>query len=275
MRRTPPAVAVAIGAAGFRWRARRLWATVQLTAIATVAACGPVHVAEVPPAAGETVVLLHGLSRTSASMERMERSLTSAGYHVCNIDYPSREHTIATLARDYVVPRIAACAPAGERVHFVTHSLGGIVVRQLAASGAVPNIGRVVMLGPPNGGSEVVDAMGEWRLFRMVNGPAGSELGTADSSTPRRLGAPTFPLGVIAGTRSVNWILSLIIPGQDDGKVAVRNARLEGMRDFAEVRAAHPFLMNDQDAIAMTIRFLAFECFTCDASRPVPPARSP
>ena len=243
--------------------------------LALLAACGPVHVAEVPPAAGETVVLLHGLSRTSASMERMERSLTSAGYHVCNIDYPSRDHSIATLARDYVAPRIAACAPAGERVHFVTHSLGGIIVRQLAASGLAPNIGRVVMLGPPNGGSEVVDAMGEWRLFRAMNGPAGSELGTADSAPPRRLGAPTFPVGVIAGTRSVNWLLSLIIPGQDDGKVAVRNTRLEGMRDFAEIRVAHPFLMNDRDAIARTIRFLAFECFTCNASRPVPPVRSP
>ncbi|MCC6929405.1 MAG: alpha/beta fold hydrolase [Gemmatimonadaceae bacterium] len=275
MRHTPSAALHPLIASRSRRRSRRALAVLQLAVTAALAGCAPVHVAEQAPASGETVVLLHGLARSSGSMEHMARSLANAGYHVCNIDYPSREHDIATLARDYVAPRIAACAPADARVHFVTHSLGGIVVRQLAASGAMPRIGRVVMLGPPNRGSEVVDALGDWRLFRMLNGPAGRELGTADTATPRRLGAASFPVGVIAGTRSVNWILSLIIPGEDDGKVAVRNARLDGMRDFAVVSAAHPFLMNDAAAIAMTIRFLAFECFTCDASRPVPPARSP
>ncbi|HEX4935677.1 MAG TPA: alpha/beta fold hydrolase [Gemmatimonadaceae bacterium] len=254
-------------------RPRRSRAALQLAMLAAVAACGPVHVAELPPAHGETVVLLHGLARSSASMSRMARSLASAGYHVCNIDYPSRRHSIATLASTHVAPQVAACAPPGEPVHFVTHSLGGIVVRQLVASGAVPTVGRVVMLGPPNGGSEVVDAIGDWRLFRAVNGPAGLELGTADSATPHRLGRASFPVGVIAGTRSVNWILSRLIPGPDDGKVAVRRARLEGMRDFAEVGASHPFLMNDREAIAMTLRFLAFECFRCETSRLVPLTR--
>ena len=243
-----------------------------LGALLIGAACAPVHVAELPPANGETVVLLHGLARTSSSMRRMERSLEQAGYHVCNIEYPSRAHSVAELARDHVAPRIAECAPAnGGAIHFVTHSLGGIIVRQLAANQAVREIGRVVMLGPPSRGSEVVDAMGDWRLFRWINGPAGTELGTAPNATPQRLGPPAFPVGVIAGTRSVNWILSLIIPGDDDGKVSVKNARLDGMRDFAVVKAAHPFLMNDRDAITLTLRFLARGCFTCDA--PAGPSR--
>ncbi|MBK7831679.1 MAG: hypothetical protein IPJ56_04825 [Gemmatimonadetes bacterium] len=106
-----------------------------LGALLIGAACASVHVAELPPANGETVVLLHGLARTSSSMRRMERSLEQAGYHVCNIEYPSRAHSVAELARDHVAPRIAECAPANRgEIHFVTHSLGGIIVRQLAAT---------------------------------------------------------------------------------------------------------------------------------------------
>lgn len=238
-----------------------------LVALVAATACAPIHVSELPPANGETVVLLHGLARSAASMRRMERSLEQAGYRVCNIEYPSRAHAIAELARDHVAPRIAECAPSdGAPLHFVTHSLGGIIVRELAATGQLPRIGRVVMLGPPNRGSEVVDAMGGWGLFRWINGPAGTELGTAPNATPQRLGPPTFPVGVIAGTRSVNWILSLMIPGEDDGKVSVKNAQLDGMRDCASVQAAHPFLMNDRQAIVLTLRFLSRGCFACAAA---------
>ena len=194
-------------------------------------------------------------------MERMETSLRAAGYRVCNIAYPSRKHPVAELASRHVAPEVARCAGRGEPVHFVTHSLGGIIARQLAATGAVQRFGRVVMLGPPNQGSEVVDKLGTWGLFGVINGPAGRELGTAPGSPPRKLGPAPFNLGVIAGSRSINWILSALIPGEDDGKVSVDRAKLEGMKDFIVVRASHPFLMNDDDAIRQTIRFLSCGSF--------------
>jgi hypothetical protein len=122
-------------------------------------------------------------------MHRMEVSLRAAGYRVCNIDYPSREHAIAVLAEKYVGPKVAEClAGSEEPPNFVTHSLGGIIVRRLAATGEVRNFGRVVMLGPPNHGSEVVDSLGSWELFKAINGPAGNELGTSAGSVPLRLG---------------------------------------------------------------------------------------
>ena len=148
-----------------------------------------------------------------------------------------------------------------EPVSFVTHSLGGIIVRQLAATRAVDHFGRVVMLGPPNHGSEVVDALGDWYVFKALNGPAGQQLGTSADSLARSLGSAEFPVGIIAGDRSINWILSAIIPGEDDGKVSIESAKLEGMRDFIVLSASHPFLMNDRRAIEQTIHFLARGCF--------------
>ena len=198
-------------------------------------------------------------------MHDLEVALREAGYAVCNVSYPSREHRIADLASRFVAPSIARCVEdADEPVHFVTHSLGGIVVRELAKQGLVRTFGRVVMIGPPNHGSEVVDALGSQYAFAVINGPAGGELGTSISSLPRRLGSPPFETGIIAGSRSINWINSLIIPGVDDGKVSVASTRLEGMRDFVVVAAAHPFLIMNDDVIEQTIRFLAHGCFAHD-----------
>ncbi|MGH8446017.1 MAG: lipase family alpha/beta hydrolase [Solimonas sp.] len=243
-------------------RHRRFGLAAALLAVCTCAVQAA-HAADPPvPPNGRTVVLLHGLARSASSMQRMERALQAQGYRICNLDYPSREHTVEELAARYVAPAVAACRQGSDApVDFVTHSMGGIIVRELAHSGAVRDIGRVVMLGPPNQGSEVVDALGGWSLFRWINGPAGAELGTAADALPNRLGAPAFEVGVIGGTRSINLILSAIIPGDDDGKVSVQRVQLAGARDFVLVGASHPFLMNDREAIAQTLRFLEAGCF--------------
>jgi pimeloyl-ACP methyl ester carboxylesterase len=214
--------------------------------------------------AAGTVVLLHGLARSSDSMSKMSQALEAAGYHVCNVSYPSREHPIEVLTRDFVLPTVRACMvnPTDE-VHFVTHSLGGIVVRQLAKSAPELKIGRVVMLSPPNHGSEVVDQLGELALFKFINGPAGLELGTDRESVPQSLGAPSFQLGIITGDRTINLLLSLLIPGPDDGKVSIESAKLDGMAGFCVVPASHPFIMKNELAIEQTLVFLANGAFTC------------
>ncbi len=209
------------------------------------------------PAEHHPVVLLHGLARTSASMNRMQRKLNEAGFETCNISYPSRSHTIETLATEYVLPQIEECAGKGEvSIDFVTHSMGGLIVRYLAEEELADRMGRVVMLSPPNGGSQIVDKIGDWWLFEVVNGPAGSEMGTDSTSLPRQLGPPDYEVGVIAGTRSINLILSTLIEGDDDGKVSVENARLEGMTDFLAIPASHPFIMRKTRAIEQAIHFL-------------------
>lgn len=207
--------------------------------------------------AGEAVILLHGLARTPRSMTRMEVALTEAGYRVTSLGYPSTKKTVEELSREHLAPAVEACRKSGPaRIHFVCHSLGGIVLRHFLSETALPDVGRIVMLGPPNQGSEVVDELGHTTLFKWINGPAGCQLGTARDSLPNTLPVPDTEIGVIAGTKSINWILSMFIPGPDDGKVSPEHAKIEGMADFAEVPAAHPFLMRDRRVIELTIHFL-------------------
>lgn len=212
------------------------------------------------PALGarEEVILLHGLCRTSRSMANMERALSAAGYTVRNVNYPSRSAPIQELADDAIGRAIDDCQKDGAtRIDFVTHSLGGILVRSYLARHPLPSLGRVVMLGPPNQGSEIVDRLGGLFLFKWINGPAGNELGTDSNSVPNLLGQAKFPVGIIAGDRSINWINSLLIPGRDDGKVSVERTKLAGMSDHIVIHATHPFIMRNREAIEQTIQFLS------------------
>jgi triacylglycerol lipase len=206
----------------------------------------------------EEVILLHGLCRTSRSMTKIASALTNAGFKVRNVDYPSRSAPIEKLADDTIGKAVADCQNDGAtKIHFVTHSLGGILVRSYLARHSIPNLGRVVMLAPPNQGSEVVDKLGGWSLFKWINGVAGNELGTDKNSAPNKLGPANFPVGIIAGDRSINWINSwFLIPGRDDGKVSIERAKLTGMKDFIVIHATHPFIMRNRTAIRQTIQFL-------------------
>lgn len=221
-----------------------------------------------PPGAEDSpqVILLHGLARSARSMGAMAAGLREAGFAVCNIDYPSRHHPVEALAAEHVLPQIREClGTTTAPPHFVTHSMGGIIVRQLAATGALPAIGRVVMLGPPNGGSEVVDSLGDWALFGALNGPAGRQLGTGDGALPQQLGPAPFEAGVIAGSFSINPLLSLLIPGEDDGKVSLARARLDGMADYRVMPVSHPLMMRNREVIEQTIHFLRHGRFAGEA----------
>lgn len=215
--------------------------------------------------AKECVVLLHGLARTADSMSKLETALLNESYLVENIDYPSRKHAVKELAATAVGQGIEACTAAGATdIHFVTHSLGGILVRTYMEEHEDVDIGRVVMLGPPNQGSEVVDNLKSTPGFELLNGPAGMQLGTNPTDVPRSLGPVDFELGVIAGTRSINLILSTFLPNPDDGKVSVEATKVEGMTDFIALPATHPFLMRNEAVIEQTIHFLKNGSFRRD-----------
>ena len=201
------------------------------------------------------VILLHGLARTNSSMEKIQQHLTEENFHVVNLGYPSRENTIEVLAKRAIDPAISQC-DSKDQINFVTHSLGGILVRQYLAQQEIPNLHRVVMLGPPNQGSEVVDKMRDVPGFNLINGKAGLQLGTDSASIPNSLGDATFDLGIIAGTRSVNLILSSLIPGPDDGKVSVERTKLKGMNDHISVPSTHTFMMSNKTVINQTIYYL-------------------
>lgn len=204
---------------------------------------------------GETVVLLHGLARSARSMEPMANHLRDKGYTVVNHDYPSRHHTIEEIVDTSIVPLMASSEiTSADKLHFITHSMGGILVRTYLKDAKPANLGRVVMLGPPNGGSEVVNKIGHWSLFALINGPAGRQLRT--DGIPAKLGPVDFPLGIIAGDRSINWINSSMIPGSDDGKVSVEGSKVEGMTDHTVVHYTHPMMMRRNPVIELAERFL-------------------
>ena len=206
--------------------------------------------------AGNTVVLLHGLARSSRSMSKMETALQAAGFSTWNIGYPSTKYPIDRLAAQFVVPEIRKCSIGSGPISFVTHSMGGILVRQIHRTEPGIQFGRVVMLGPPNHGSELVDHMRGWSLFRWVNGPAGQQLGTEAGSFPNSLGGAHFEVGIIAGNKPFLEPFTSFIGGPSDGKVSLESAKLEGMKDSLTLPVTHALMMRDRQVIEQTIRFL-------------------
>ncbi len=203
----------------------------------------------------QTVVLLHGLNRTSRSMKPMAKELAANGYKVCNIDYPSRYFPVKTLAVDFVLPKINDCVGQQEKVHFVSHSLGGIVIRSLDSELKKFNTGNFVMLSPPNQGSEAVDRLSNIWGFKRMAGPAGASLGTGADSVANNVPIPSMPFGIIAAKYS-NSPMSWLIPGDDDGKVTLKRMQLEQMQDFFIVKNTHSFMMRDKDTIHQVLYFL-------------------
>lgn len=238
------------------------------TVLLSLMGCSKAHISVQSPSIektnGECVVLLHGLARTYRSMRSMQEMLTEGGYHTVNLGYPSTKMNIESVVEMHLPPAVERCKQFNpSALHFVTHSLGGIVVRMALKKGRPANLGRVVMLSPPNKGSTVADNLKDWKLYKWINGPAGQQLSTAANSVPNQLGSVDYPVGIITGDRHAffdAWFATLI-PGIDDGKVSIERTKLEGMTDFLVAPTSHPYIMNDEDVQLETAHFLEHGVF--------------
>jgi pimeloyl-ACP methyl ester carboxylesterase len=238
-----------------------------LLAVFTAIPCRAATPRPTPPPhpSKDTVVLVHGLGRGPASLGLLARSLADAGYHVVQVRYASQREPIPALAEQTLGAVFAQSPNGGGRTHLVTHSLGGILVRQYLRNHGVPaSLGRVVMIAPPNGGSEIVDFLSGSSLYARINGPAGLDLGTAPHHAPAALGPlpAGVEVGVIAGDRSLNPLFSALISGPDDGKVSVARTHVAGETDHVVVPYSHTWLMNRRKTRAQVAAFLRHGRFT-------------
>lgn len=208
----------------------------------------------------DTVVILHGIGHSRWNMYRVERAMRKEGYATFNITYPSLKKDIPALAgfvRDKLADGGVWDRPG--RVHFVTHSMGGLVVQRYLEDykSDVPQdrVGRVVMIAPPIGGSEVADLLKNFPPYKWIFGPAGQQLTTKDRQAETIV--PWYETGIIAGTSGWPYFIAdRLIEGDHDGRVAVEKAKMAGMKDFMTVPATHSFISWKGSVHKQAINFL-------------------
>ncbi len=205
----------------------------------------------------EHVIVLHGLALNKWWTAGLAHKLDTAGYNVHNISYPSREQGFEGLVDAFILPLVNAI-PA-EKIHFVVHSMGGILVRLYAKKYGAARIGRVVMLGTPNHGSEVADYLRDVGIFKWYFGSTGQSLGTTKSDLPASLGPVPFECGVIAGTN--HWLHFPTGPlaglsKPNDGIVSVESTKVEGMKDHITLSLDHSLMVWSPTVWKQAVSFL-------------------
>jgi pimeloyl-ACP methyl ester carboxylesterase len=229
---------------------------------------------ELKPMTNEKVVIVvHGIIRSSKSMKTMKARLEKENYTVVPFDYPSTRVSVAKCA-SFLGSTVESLKDAKE-INFVTHSMGGLIVRSWSADHKMTNIGRLVMMGTPNKGAELADKLKDWKIFKFVLGPAGQDLVSGEEGIIANLHVPKFEFGIVAGVKGTAKGYNPLIPGDDDGTVALSSARLEGASDFITVSALHSFLPSNPKTVDSVARYLKTGAFREDGKRePIPLAEA-
>lgn len=204
---------------------------------------------------GDYVVILHGIARSNKHMQKLATYLQKDGFDAINLSYPSTTHKIEDLT-EIINKEISQRTAEDKLIHFIGYSMGGLMVRALIHKYNYKNLGKVVQLAPPNQGSEVADFVKNFWPYKKIFGPAGQQLITDQGAVKHLFGEVNYELGIIAGNATIDPISSAIIPGENDGKVAVKRTKLEGMKDHIVVSASHTFFPSNKEVQKQTLYFL-------------------
>ena len=212
---------------------------------------------------GDYVVLVHGLSWFRDTLKPAEKHLNALGYHTVHVHYASRKADIRNVVDGRVRDAITEhCTDPNRKIHFVGHSMGGIMIRKYLKSYEIGNLGKVVLMATPNQGTELAETLKRSITpVRKVFGKAVEQLGTTSCSLPNTLGAPDFEPGIIMGSRSAFPFLSPFVPGTDDGVVAVEAGKVEGMRDFIVTPTNHCNIAREEEVLRQIAFFLVHGTF--------------
>lgn len=188
------------------------------------------------------IVLLHGLGRTSLSMRLLAYRLKKQNYQTININYPSTKHKIEYLANYLKKELRENCQDEKRKINFVTHSMGGIIVRYFLANNKLKNLNRVVMLSPPNQGSQLVNKVSKSNIAKTIMGPAFVQLKKEPKGLINTIKKPDYEIGIITG--------------KFDKKVSIEEAQLKEMKDFLVLPKFHSFIMNSKRVTTAITNFL-------------------
>lgn len=212
----------------------------------------------VMPQPPESIILLHGFGGHPLQTTLLARRLRTAGYIVANIGYPSWRWPLDRVLAHLHQRITTSPAYAAQHIHCVGHSMGGLLLRVYLARHRPAHLGRVVMLGTPNSGSELADLCYRLRLNRPILNHAGALLRTnRDTITEALFGTVDYPLGIIAGDRPMIGALpNFVFPTPNDGKVSVAATHLPGQSDHLTLPIAHTAMIYSRPVADQVAHFL-------------------
>ncbi|MEI6730726.1 MAG: alpha/beta fold hydrolase [Pseudomonadota bacterium] len=207
------------------------------------------------------IIILHGIFRTERCMSGLAKFLQKSGFKVLNLGYPSTKYSLEELA-DIIHKDIESFAVnVTGKLHFVGYSMGGLLIRAYLKKYRPSNLGRVVLIGTPNYGSEVADFVKNWALYKKLYGPAGQQLITDQSDFKHIFADTDFEVGIVAGNRPLDFISSRIIKAESDGKVSLKSATLEGAKDRVIIPCSHTFFPQNKKMWLQVVHFIGYGKF--------------
>ncbi|MHA2067064.1 MAG: esterase/lipase family protein [Candidatus Thorarchaeota archaeon] len=203
----------------------------------------------------ELIILLHGIFRAKDAFGPMTQRLREEGWEAHSLNYPSTlqsldEHAIGL---EKLLNRLEGIS----KVHFVTHSMGGIVARTLLAresewKGRI-EVGRVVFIATPNKGARIADILQASNLAMLLGGPSLIELTTEKA---KEIPVPDVNFGIVAGIKGDGQGYNPMLDGEDDMTVSVSEVILDGAEDQLLVRALHTIIQINPKVIDGTVSYL-------------------